>query len=90
MKSTQVNLGVIRDKQAIYLVLLKSKSLHRQLAVCFNSDGKLIVKICIVKQIIRDNKGSTVRVVSPDDTHTETAIPLDHIQSIYPILDFMQ
>jgi hypothetical protein len=90
MKSTQVNVGVIRDKQGIYMGLLKSKSLNRQLAVCYNSDGKLIVKICIVKEIIRDKKDSTVTLVSPDDTHAETSIALDLIQSIYPIRDFMQ
>lgn len=90
MKSTEVNVGVIRDKQGIYLGLLKSKSLNRQLAVCFNSSGKLIVKICIVREIIRDKKASTVTVASPDDAHVETSIPLDNIQSIYPIRDFIQ
>jgi len=84
-----VHLGVIRDKQGIYSALLKSQSLHRQLAVCYNHEGKLIVKICTVKEIERTGEGSTVTFVSQDDATSETRVPLDQIQSIYSIRDFI-
>ena len=90
MKSTHVHVGVIRDKPGIYLGLIKSKSENRQLAVCYNSDGKLIVKICVVKNIVGDRNNGTVTLASPDDPLAETSIPVAHIQSIYPIRDFIQ
>lgn len=90
MKSTHVHAGVIRDKRGIYLGLLKSKSENRQLAICYNSDGKLIVKICVVKDIVGEGSTGTVMLVSPDDPNVETSIPVEYIQSIYPIRDFIQ
>jgi len=84
-----VHLGVIRDKQGIYSALLQSQSLRRQLAVCYSNQGQLIVKICTVKEIERTGEGSTVTFVSLDEASSEARVPLDQIQSIYPIRDFI-
>lgn len=89
MKRIDLNLGVIRDKQGIYSGLIQSQSLNQQLAVCYNSDGKLIVKIAVVTRIIPTKDGITVALASPDDARVEMVIPLDHIESIYPIRNFM-
>jgi hypothetical protein len=83
----EINLGVIRDRHSIYSGLLQSLSMNRQLAVCYNSDGKLIVKICQVKDIGPEENGN-VTLVSAGETHTEITIPLHHIESIYPISEF--
>ena len=88
MRSIEIHFGVIRDKQGIHSALVQSRSHHRQLAVCYSSEGKLIVKICIVKDIDKRKDGTWVTLLSPDDNNNETNIPLDHIQSIYPIRDF--
>ena len=87
MRSMEVNVGVIRDKPGIYSGLKQSQSSHQQLAVCYNSEGKLIVKICTVKDIVREEEGTHVTLVSPDDK-VETDIQFDSIESIYPIRDF--
>ena len=86
----EINEGVIRDQQGIYAGLLQSQRLHRQLAVCYNSDGKLLVKISMVKDITRSKEGMLVTLGSPDETRLETIIPFEHIQSIYPIRDFIE
>ena len=84
-------MGVIRDKQGIYAGLLQSQATARQLAVCYNSDGKLIVKICTVVGFTggQDEGKVTLRTQS-NDPATETVIPLSYIQSIYPISDFVK
>lgn len=84
----EIHFGVVRDKQGIHSSLLQSQAHHRQLAVCYSSEGKLIVKICVVKDIEKRNDGTWVTLLSPDDNDSETRILLDHIQSIYPIRDF--
>lgn len=89
MRSMEINVGLIRDKDGIYSGLLQSQSMNQQLAVCYRSEGKLIVKICVVKELNREND-PTVTVVSPDETHTETVVLLDHIESIYPIREFIK
>lgn len=83
-----IHFGLIRDKQGIYAILQDSRSRQRQLAVCYNSDGKLLVKIAVVKDISGGKDGKWVTVFSPDDDKSELTIPIDHIQSIYPIRDF--
>lgn len=84
----EIHFGIVRDKQGIYTGLLESRSRQRQLAVCYNSDGKLIVKICLVKRIERRKDGIWVTLFSPDDNNSEITILIDHIQSIYPIRAF--
>lgn len=88
MRTMEIHFGIVRDKEGIYSGLLESRSRGRQLAVCYNSDGKLIVKICIVKRIHRRKEGGSVTLMSPDDGNSETTILIDHIQSIYPIRAF--
>ena len=86
----EVHFGVIRDKGEISATLRSSQSLNRQLAVCYNDDGKLLVKICTVGRIIGKQDG--VRVVlksSSDEEGDDITIPVDQIQSIYPIRDFI-
>jgi hypothetical protein len=89
MRSMEIKVGLIRDKQGIYEGLLQSKSMNRQLAVCYSSEGKLIVKISVVKDMLKEGEHTTVVLVSPIEEHTETLVPLDHIESIYPIRDFI-
>jgi hypothetical protein len=81
----EIRAGLIRDKPGIYNGLLRSWSTKGQLAVCYNSGGKLFVKICVVKEIRKDNDATTVCLASPDDIKNETTVALDHIESIYPI-----
>jgi hypothetical protein len=89
MKSMEVHFGVIRDKQAIHAALLESKSLNRQLAVCFNSEGKLVVKICTVIDVVNGDDGTSVILRAHTEEHnSEFALRLSSIQSIYPIRDF--
>ena len=89
MRSMEIHLGVIRDKQGIYSALLQSQSTKRQLAVCFNSDGKLLVKICTVTDMVRRKDGISVTLKSQTEEDSETTILLEHIKSIYPIRDFL-
>lgn len=84
----EIHFGIIRDKQGIYTGLLESRSRHRQLAVCFKADSKLIVKISMVKRIDRRKDGTWVTLISPDDGDNEITILVDDIQSIYPIRAF--
>ena len=91
MTSMEVHFGVIRDKPAIYEGLLQSKSLNRQLAVCYNNEGKLIVKISTVIDIFGGPDGGAVILRSqPGDPQSETTVRMDRIESIYPIRDFLQ
>lgn len=83
-----IHFGLIRDKRGIHAMLQDSRSRQRQLAVCYNSDGKLLVKIAVVKDISGGKDGKWVTVSSADDDNSEVTIPIDHIQSIYPIRDF--
>lgn len=91
MRSMEVHFGVIRDKKEISSALLTSQTMNRQLAVCYNSDGKLLVKICTVGRIIGKKDG--VRVVLKllgEDEGGGLTISFDQIQSIYPIRDFVE
>jgi len=83
-----VNIGLIRDRQGIYSGLEQSKSMNRQLAICYNSGGQLIVKIAVVKDIIMGNEGTMIVLGSTDHPPNEATILLDNIQSIYLISDF--
>lgn len=86
----EIHFGVIRDKEGIYAALRNSQSLNRQLAVCYNDDGKLLVKICIVGKIVGKKEGVRVILKSPGEDEDDTTVPLDQIQSIYPIRDFIE
>lgn len=90
MRSIEVHFGVIRDKKEISSALLNSQATNRQLAVCYNKEGKLLVKICTVSRIIGKQDG--VRVVlrsSGEDKDEDITVPFDQIQSIYPIRNFV-
>lgn len=84
----EVNVGVIRDKPGIYTGLWQSQSSNQQLAICYNSESKLIVKICTVKEIVKEGDETNVTITCPDNDKAETTIPFDSIVSIYPIRDF--
>ena len=86
----EINVGLIRDRQGIYAGLLQSQAANRQLAVCYKSNDKLIVKISIVKELVSADAGTTVVLLSPDKTDSETTIRLEDIESIYLISDFMK
>ncbi len=87
----EVNIGVIRDRQGIHAELLRSESTSRQLAICYISDGKLIVKISVVKKLKNTPEGIIVLLgATANDPPHETVVPLDQIQSIYPISDFVR
>jgi hypothetical protein len=88
MKSMEVRLGVIRDKQGIHAGLLQCRSSNNQLAVCYNSDGKLLVKICHVMDVPNGGNGPTVMRLDPNDPATEFNVRVEDIQSIYPIKGF--
>jgi len=80
---------MIRDKQGIYSALQQSRSTKRQLAVCFNGDGKLLVKICTVIDMV--GKKDNIKVIlksQGENKDSQTTIPLEYIQSIYPIRHF--
>lgn len=85
----EVSIGVIRDKQGIYSGLLQSQLAKRQLAVCYNREGKLFVKLSVVRAIIKDGDGTRVILMSADDPPDRTEILLDNIQSIYLISEFL-
>lgn len=84
----EVRLGVIRDKQGIHAGLLQSKSSNNQLAVCYSSDGKLLVKICYVLDVPKAGDGPAIMRLDPNDPTTEFHVRLEDIQSIYPIKEF--
>ena len=85
----ELNIGVIRDRQGIYSGLLESQSMHRQLAVCYNSGGALLVKMSVVSEIISESGNITIVLQSSLDPLNKTAVSLDQIQSIYPITDYI-
>ena len=85
----ELHFGVIRDKQAIHAALKQSKSLKRQLAVCYNSEGKLIVRICLVIDLIERKEGTSVIFrTQTEEGESDLTLLLSNIQSIYPIIDF--
>lgn len=89
MNGMELHFGMISDRDAIYSGLVESKSLNRQLAICHNSNGKLLVKICTVAEIEHSNQGTIVVLhtpKAPDGEHI--TVKLDDIESIYPINDF--
>jgi hypothetical protein len=88
MKSMEVRFGVIRDKQGIRAGLLQNKSSGNQLAVCYNDDGKLLVKICHVLDVPAAGNGPVIMRLDPDDSTTEFKVGFEEIQSIYPITEF--
>jgi hypothetical protein len=91
MRSMEIQMEVIRDKEGIYAGLLQSQSMAHQLAVCYNSDGKLIVKICTVVDIAGDKDNAMIRLRSQADIPAnEVIVPVTHIESIYPIRDFVK
>jgi len=87
MRRTEIHFGVIRDKKGIHAGLLQSKASNRQLAICYTSEGKLLVKICTVMDIKKDGSGIILRSQA-DGPAGEITITMDHIESIYPIRDF--
>jgi hypothetical protein len=86
----KTQMGVIRDKDGIYAGLLQSQSLAHQLAVCYHSEDRLVVKICTVINIAVGDEPAlvTLRTRPEDPPATEIVVSLDHIESIYPISDF--
>lgn len=91
MRSMELHFEVIRDKEAIFAELLQSQSLGYQLAICYNGDGKLIVKTCIVTDIVPGIDGVVVTLRSePNNVTTEDNVALDCIESIYPIHAFLK
>ena len=89
MRGMELHFGVIRDRQTIHVALQHSKSLKRQLAICYYSEGKLLVKICTVSDVLEANDGVTARLQSlPEGPESEFTVRLENIQSIYPIRDF--
>jgi hypothetical protein len=87
----ELHFEVIRDKEAIYAELLQGQSLGYQLAICYNSDGKLIVKICIVTNIAMGIDGIVITLRGhPNDAATEVKVALNSIESIYPIHPFLK
>ena len=85
----ELNIGVIRDRQGIYSGLQQSQVTNRQLAVCYNSGGTLLVKISVVSEIITECDRITIVLQSSLDPLNKTAVSLDQIQSIYPITDYV-
>lgn len=89
MRDMELHFGVIRDKETIHAALQHSKSLKRQLAVCYYSEGKLLVNICTVSDVLEANDGVRVTLHSlPGGPESEFTVRLENIQSIYPIRDF--
>ena len=89
MRSMELHFGVIREKEAMHAALHQSKLHNRYLAVCFNSEGKLIVRICTVINIEEEKNGTRVTLRSQtDEKDTDFTLLLSNIQSIYPIRDF--
>jgi hypothetical protein len=88
MRGTEEQAGLIRDKSGIYAGLVQSQSTGQQLAVCFRSDEKLFVRICLVKEVVSNEEGiRTILLIpeTPDDTLT---LDLHQIESIYPIHEY--
>lgn len=90
MKGMEANIGVIRDKPGIYTGLWQSQSFNQQLAICYSSEDKLLVKIGTVRVIERKGDETNVTFAGPEDDQAETTIPFESIVSIYPIRDFVK
>ena len=85
----EVHFGVIRDKHAIHAGLVQSRSSNHQLAICYNSEGKLLVRLCTVTDLVAENDVvSVVLRPEPGNRQSDFKIPLERIQSIYPIREF--
>lgn len=81
----ELHFEVIRDKEAIYAELVQSQSQGHQLAICYNKDDKLAVKICTVKDIVRRNDKVAITLHSGLHDASTEEIALDIIESIYPL-----
>jgi hypothetical protein len=87
MRSMELHFEVIRGRDAIHAELLQSKSAGYQLAICYHSGENLIVKICNVSDVVPGLDGLLVNL-GPESNAAENVIPLDQIESIYPIHEF--
>lgn len=88
----ELHFGMIRDKDGIYAGLIQSQSFNRQLAICYKSEGKLLVKICSVARVeqAKDTVMTTV-VPQPEGPGSKPiTLLLEDIESIYPIHAFIQ
>jgi hypothetical protein len=92
MRSRELQFGMIRDKEGIYAGLIQSQSFNRQLAICYKSEGKLLVQICSVLRIeqAKDTVMVTVYPQPEEPGSKPTTLLLDNIESIYPIHAFIQ
>lgn len=88
MRGTEEHIGVIRDKPGIYAGLVQSQATGQQLAICYRQDDKLIVKICLVKEVTGDHNGAKVVLHMPEHPTDELRVELEQIESIYPIRDY--
>jgi hypothetical protein len=87
----ELHFEVIRDKETIYAELLQSKSMGHQLAVCYRNGENLIVKICNVKDVTGQDQAVQIILCSgPNDASSEAVVPLENIESIYPIHAFLK
>ena len=87
----ELHFGMIRDKDGIRAGLAESRASNRQLAICYTSANKLIVKICTVADMSPSPANGTLVTVSTpreDGSLEKTTVMLDDIESIYPINDF--
>jgi hypothetical protein len=88
----ELHFGVIRDKEGIYAGLIQSQSFNRQLAICYKSEGKLLVKLCSVVRIEQAKETVIVTVhPQPEEPGSKpTTLLLQDIESIYPMHAFVQ
>ncbi|HEX8039819.1 MAG TPA: hypothetical protein VF490_11750 [Chryseosolibacter sp.] len=88
----ELHFGMIRDKGGIYSGLAESQSTNRQLAICYNSKDKLLVKICTVASLskTRDGVRVTLNTQGDDGSPEPVTVMLEQIESIYPINEFNQ
>ena len=88
----ELHFGMIRDKDGIYSGLADSQSTNRQLAICYNSREKLLVKICTVASLEKTIDGVRVTLNTQGDQGSPepVTVTLDQIESIYPINEFNQ
>jgi hypothetical protein len=86
----ELHFGMIRDKEGIRAGLADSRASNRQLAICYTSANKLLVKICTVADLPpTDGRGLVTLKSQGEDGRLENlTVMLDDIESIYPINDF--
>jgi hypothetical protein len=86
----ELHFGMIRDKEGIRAGLAESRASNRQLAICYTSSNKLLVKICTVADLSPANgEGLVILNTQREDGSLEKmTVILDDIESIYPINDF--